>query len=379
MAIAQTWQPMSNFPGISRDDAVAEVINDNMYYGTGFGTGFVMLNDWWQYSFSNGTWTQLISLPAAPRQYAASCSYENKIFIVGGILNSGLTTNEVWTFDLEKKEWSLETNFPGGGRQAPVLLCLYNQLYCGLGRNDTVYYNDWWKYDVYEHTWEQLPNLPFNARYDAEGIETAGKAFVGLGKDTVQCYTDWWEFNPISNEWNQKNNFPGLSCTYTAGTVAGEQVIVYGGTDFANVFSDECFAYNAASNTWSLLPVIPGLPRKGGAAVAYSDSYYYVSGIDSVFYRTPEIWQLSVNTLMLNDILVYPNPTGDWICTAIQFDYNKEYLLEIYSIMNGQVSYAATINYFKSCFFVEDLAAGFYMARLRYGDNNFYSFRFLKE
>jgi N-acetylneuraminic acid mutarotase len=376
---AQSWQAQPPFPGISRDDAVGEVINQRGFFGTGFGTGFVYLNDWWEYDFTTLSWTQRNSLPSAPRQYAASCIYEQKIFIGGGILNSGNTTSEIWMYDTQKDEWEFETSFPGGGRQAPVLVSVYNSLYMGLGRNDTIYYNDWWKYDLYSRTWQQLNNVPFNHRYDAEGIETTGKIFVGLGKDSIQCYHDWWEFDVNTLTWNQKLNYPGQSCAYTAVSAAGEWLLVYGGTDFSNIFSDEFFAYRISSNEWTALDVIPGNPRKGGTALTYAGNYFYVSGIDSVFFRTPEVWKLDYSTSVLNDVILYPNPTGDWLCSSLQVNFSDAYLLEVYSLVSGQRCYTAPIDYFKGCFFVNDLAAGFYMARLKYGDTYFQSFTFLKE
>src|SRR5688572_6728407 len=89
IAHCQTWQGISPFPGISRDDAVGETVNDHAFFGTGFGTGFVFLNDWWKYSFSSDAWTQVTSLPSLPRQYAASCVHNENIFIGAGIVNTG--------------------------------------------------------------------------------------------------------------------------------------------------------------------------------------------------------------------------------------------------------------------------------------------------
>jgi N-acetylneuraminic acid mutarotase len=97
--------------------AVAQI--DNMVYLSG-GTDESFLNDFRQLDMKTWTWTKLNS-PGPRYLHSLSPAAPNKLIMVGGRLESGGISNEVWCYDTDESDWTKDSELPeeftekGGG------------------------------------------------------------------------------------------------------------------------------------------------------------------------------------------------------------------------------------------------------------------------
>ncbi len=109
---ANTWSPGGNwnsFPGAARAGAVAFVIGDHAYVGTGK-DGFSTYQDCWSYSASEG-WKQQPNPPGNSKTDAVAFVINNKGYIVTGSDFSGTVLDDFVSFDPANpdpnKKWTL--------------------------------------------------------------------------------------------------------------------------------------------------------------------------------------------------------------------------------------------------------------------------------
>ena len=69
-----------------------------------------------RYNFGTGSWGSVeLSGPRVPSErYGHSVvTHDNKIYMYGGVMRSGHVSKELWSFDLESREWDKETVIRG--------------------------------------------------------------------------------------------------------------------------------------------------------------------------------------------------------------------------------------------------------------------------
>ena len=183
-----SWAKRANFPSSGRTKASVFVIDNVAYVGLGFKGGastqintapiYNELSDFWKYTPSTDTWSQIASLTTIGRASSASFSIDNKGYIVGGSNSKNSGTIKY------------------------------------------AYFRDTWEYNPQTNIWIQRNNFLGGERSDLYGVVILGKAYVGFGQtlDTQNGATtglsklssDLWEFNPISYIWIQSYSFPTL-------------------------------------------------------------------------------------------------------------------------------------------------------------------------
>src|SRR3954471_21288403 len=98
-ARAQTWHPVTPFPGGVRDAAVSFSFGDTLYMGGGEG-----YRDFYTYQPKSGVWTKLPNLPTLgkTRDFASFCTLGGRAYLAfGWSSNAGQSTvtKDFWTFD----------------------------------------------------------------------------------------------------------------------------------------------------------------------------------------------------------------------------------------------------------------------------------------
>jgi N-acetylneuraminic acid mutarotase len=270
------------------------------------------MDDWWSFDKVNG-WQQKTSFPGAPRQYAAAASLGKYVYIFGGIDQNIISLNDFWRYDTENDSWENLTSLPSIGRQAPVIIPLYDKLLVGLGRNNITYFNDFWLYDPITDSFEVAASIPTAGRYYPIGQNIAGNAIVAHGWNQTECFNDAWRYDEIFDQWIQLENSPHAGCNYVASATVQNKLIMGGGKDYSNGFLNAYYEFDLATDSWKSLPDLPGVPRKGASMFTLDEEVYLVNGIDTSFTRLNEVWKLNLNDLVEFPLLVYPNPVYEWI------------------------------------------------------------------
>ena len=144
---SDVWYSAPSFPGAERISAITFVVNEIPYLATGWGaTG--SMTDCWKMDTAAWTWSELDSIPCAPRGQAHGFSLGDYGYMLTG------------------NDWSLAIDYP-----------------------------DMWRFDPITETWSQLSDFPGANRRYMDGFEIGNKAYMGLGTDGTNM-KDLWEYDP---------------------------------------------------------------------------------------------------------------------------------------------------------------------------------------
>jgi len=85
-----------------------------------------------------------------------------------------------------------------------------NDVYCGLGQDNSMAKNDFWKYNSLTDTWTSIKNFPGTARLSPFAFGTCWKGYVGTGSSTGGAnYSDSYIYDPGTDTWSTLTTFPG--------------------------------------------------------------------------------------------------------------------------------------------------------------------------
>lgn len=226
--------------GLSRGSACAFSINNKGYITTGQGDNTNYLNDTWEYDPVADIWTQKANFPGTARRGAVAFVIDNIAYIGTGEDASGMQ-NDFYKYDPATNTWGAIADFGGTARRYAVGFAMGGQGYVGTGDDGTMR-NDFWQYLVFQNTWVQKTNFPGTPRAGATGWGIFPTGFIATGEDNTFNYTnDVWEYNYFTNQWVQRVslNAPGRK-NATSFVING---IAYLGTGYNGDFLDDFYGY----------------------------------------------------------------------------------------------------------------------------------------
>ena len=188
------WAQKNDFPGQTREMAVALVIDGVAYFGLGW-NGNSMLDDWWEYDQTSDAWTQKNNFPGECKYAPIGFGMGNTGYIGFG---SGMSacSKEFWQYQPSSDAWVQKNDFPGSPVVFSVPFVIQNYAYAGTGGCFTMQTNDFWRYDASSDTWQMLNALPATLRQGASGFSYGMKAYLLGGVNTASAtfLNDFWTF-----------------------------------------------------------------------------------------------------------------------------------------------------------------------------------------
>lgn len=209
------WMQKADLPGSQRRDAIAFSIGNRGYVGTGL-NGFIAWTgskkkDFYEYNPITNTWTAKDEFEGNSGfgvYYASAFATNTKGYVVCGKLGSSWYTNELWEYDPVANDWVAKANFPGGVRYGVTAFSCNGKGYVGCGSDENYFRNDFWEYDPQTNVWTEKAPFPGSPRFNAAGFSIGGRGYIGMGTDGGY-QKDLYEYNPLTNNWMQKANLPG--------------------------------------------------------------------------------------------------------------------------------------------------------------------------
>lgn len=219
------WSKASEFPGRARVGAVSFTIGDATYVGLGFNrelkTEDKTLIDFWK--FKDGNWSRVADFPAQGRYGAVAFVIGNKAYVGTGMKqrwtqdDSEVYYNDFYVFDGTTDKWTgertvIETkdkNEVGMGRTDAVAFSFAGDTkgYVGTGKDDGRVLKDFWVYDQQTDSWETT-SFPGESRCGAVAFVIDDKAVVCLGSgstNSASSYkTDVLVFDRQTGEWSSR-------------------------------------------------------------------------------------------------------------------------------------------------------------------------------
>lgn len=302
------WSRSYSFAGKPRTGAVTFTINDIVYVGLGLNNNVEdndkTLRDFWKYK--DGMWTQVDSFPGAGR-YGAVAFVINDIAYVGTGYRDGISGEDkeeyfkdFYKFDPSKPagaQWSEGpvTTLPANAlpRREAVAFSLGNKGYVGTGlASGSETLKDFYCFDG--TNWTDI-GFKGEKRCGAVAFILGGKAVVCLGtgsSNSTNYRQDVYAYNPETNIWEEKaplkdisgrgwdNDYDKIPRAYAIaftsnldGGVEKGYVATGSGTS-----SRTCWEYNLTKDRWDEVTEMPSQMNTRGFAIAFSlKGYGYVT------------------------------------------------------------------------------------------------------
>ena len=299
---AQTrWTKAAAFPEPD-EELYGVAVNGKMYVLGGFGGGKAR-GIVYEFDPARNAWTKKKPMPR-PVHHQAMVAANGKIYVFGGFVypasgNGWEPVDNTWEYDPSADTWKALPPLPAK-RGSAIAFEVGGKFYViggasthpaskdvaitGNGPGRSVDTNE--VFDPATGRWESRQAMP-TARNHAFGGVVNGKIYVIGGRTghafiTAASNTDLVEeYDPAADTWGAlKARMP--TARSGGGWATHNGKIYVAGGEVANAQLVAAFraveAYDAASNSWSTLPVMP-IPRHGVAGAVLGDEFHLVSGM----------------------------------------------------------------------------------------------------
>jgi N-acetylneuraminic acid mutarotase len=311
---AAPWTDVADYPEAIMDDAVAD--HDGQIYVLGGSDGESAVPDANVYNPSTDTWSSIAPLPQALNASSAGFIGDT-LYVAGGWDSVGDPSNTLYAYDPASNTWSQGANLPAGVAAAGSAV-VNGQLYviggsAGSSTTDAVY-----GYDPGNNTWTTEPAYPAAMAFPACGGVDA--KVICAGGDGASDST--YSYTPGAAGWVKEANMPTDAWGAASAAANGQLEVMGGSINNGTDVTNEAYAYDPGSNTWSALPASNNATYRGGAACGI----YKVGGALGGFSAAPFAENLpgydqcdgSVGWLSLNDssLTLAPGQTAQVTVTA---------------------------------------------------------------
>jgi hypothetical protein len=188
-----SWTVLASFPGLVRENPAIAYFSGKIYIATGRGSQSINLQDFWAYDISSGVWQQLPDFPSSARNEAAGFSVSDGVVIGGGTTWNGVTgsyQNDYWHFSPSSNSWSQISN---GYANVSFGIASMNCGYVGTGSYSSVFR----RYEPESNTWISVQNVGGGGRMYSVGFSIGNKCYVGTGipSPSGSPLSDFWEYS----------------------------------------------------------------------------------------------------------------------------------------------------------------------------------------
>jgi len=277
------WTRSSTYSGAQRSEAVAFVINNVAYAGTGRNpnTTVTIFNDFYAFDPSKGGWSQVTPMPTAAgvRYGAVAFTANGKGYVGGGYGYVGSSTTIAYLSDMWQFDPATSTSTTTGGvttttvgkwtqvKSLPLALfgavagSINNIGYVGCGFDGSNNRNDFYQYNAGTDTWTQLTApFPGDKRTGAFSFVVNNQLYVAGGSNNNASVTDVYAYDPSASKWNTKRylrNVSNSTESYDYSGVARSQAVGFAinNKGYAAVGGStllSCYEYNPSDDTWTL-------------------------------------------------------------------------------------------------------------------------------
>jgi len=236
------WKQLTDFRGDARQSAVAFVVGDTAYVGTGLLTDNIPTGDMWKWTEEGGMyyqWQRIDSLGQGSERYNAVAfsltldNGEKRGYIALGQLYSNF--NDIMYYDpardtvgaLPGAAWVSQEVYTGQHRSEAMAAVVNNRAFVGGGiDNQGGYHSDFYIFDPNSATWRGLQDgCPATGRANgtAFALSTVVNGtlkhyfYFGTGRGTGgTLYNDWWKYDYTQGRWFEASDIHEFSDTADA-------------------------------------------------------------------------------------------------------------------------------------------------------------------
>ena len=206
-----------------------------------------------------GEWDTKAPLPASVTA-AGVTECNGKVYVVGGLIAQGQSTNSFWVYDPATNAWTTLPSKPGIAVDHVGAACIGGKVYAiggsvGAGQSQKFVY----EYNIASSTWTQKADMP--KAHAAMGVAVIGGKVYTAGGLAGPVVTDTTVYDPATNTWTALAPMPTGRDHLIMEEVAGKLYAIGGRNVTLTSVKDTNEVYDPATNTWSTGAPMPVAPR----------------------------------------------------------------------------------------------------------------------
>lgn len=235
-------------------------------------------------------WIELRKTPVQLHHFQA-VKFNNEVYAVCAQYGSyphEIPYSNIYVYNPEQDSWRVGDSIPYDRRRGSAGCVVYNdKIYVVGGIIDGHWDGNVKWFDEYNPKtgkWKKLPDAP-HARDHFEAVVfddklycIGGRKSSGVTKhvfDLTVPYVDVYDFN--TGKWKTLNTMIPTERAGASTIVVGDEIIVIGGESKQPLAHNECEAYNPETNIWRTFPRLC-IPRHGTTAVIVDGTIYIGAG-----------------------------------------------------------------------------------------------------
>ncbi|WP_051950680.1 carboxypeptidase regulatory-like domain-containing protein [Actinacidiphila yeochonensis] len=258
------WTSIADYPEPVMDEAVAD--HDGKIYAAGGYNGDYATQDAYVYDPAVGSWSPIARLPE-PLEATSAAFVGDTLYVAGGWNALSQDSTHTYAYSPAANTWTRVADLPDGVAGAGTAVAdgrLYVIAGCTSGQclpaTSAVY-----SYDPGSDAWTAAPDYPSSVAFAAcSGVEAKVVCAGGTSGSTTLSST--YTYTPGASGWTRGADLPtdvwGASTAAANGRLEVMGGIVNDGKDVTN----QGFAYDPDTDSWSDLPNSNSATYRGGAA-----------------------------------------------------------------------------------------------------------------
>jgi N-acetylneuraminic acid mutarotase len=292
------WIKRADYAGDARYEAVAFVIGDTAYVGTGFGGPHkgAKLSTFYKYDPSKDNWSVVASLqdPTDPfrnlgRTGASAFAAAGKGYVVTGEDSAHNSLNDTWCYDPVANSWSAKADFPGSVRYYAVGFAIGDSGYVGTGvtGDGNTIVGDFYRFDPNNNKWDAITSLK-DKRKNAVSFVINDSAYVvsGIGSGSTSAYY-MYVYDRSTDTWREKSqirNATDYSYDDDYTTIARSQAVAFVINNKAYLATgtvQNTWEYNPVTDRWEEKTAFDGTSRTGAVGFTVKGRGFVATGANS--------------------------------------------------------------------------------------------------
>jgi N-acetylneuraminic acid mutarotase len=320
-----------------------------------------------QIQAQNG-WTHITDMPT-PRVGASACVFDNKIYVMGGMITGYLDVANNEVYDPSENTWDIrKASMPTA--RSYLLTAVVNDTIYAIGGGYPTSTKKVEAYDPATNTWTTKKDMPY-PWISALGGTVNGKIYVMGGNwNQRNCF----EYDPSSNEWKEKTSIPAGRCAGALSAIVYNGLVyTFGGTTsypfYGTTNPSEPLStvdvYNPQTDTWDTTKMDMPTPRYNLRTFLVNEKIYAIGGTQArgttlstveVYAPLSDTWESKPNMpknlawfadAVVNNKIYVIGGSPDWVSgTGEVWEYDPAFVVSVEPVpFTGITSYQLEQNY----------------------------------
>ena len=272
-----TWTKKADMP-IERDEFASCAVNGKIYVIGGIPNSGVPIQTVEEYDPVLDKWTKKTDMPTV--RYGVSANEVNgKIYIVGGVVgNNPVPVPTVEEYDLLTDTWSKKADIPTA-RMAFSTSAINGKIYAfgGWKMGAGIEFSIVEEYDPVADTWTKKADMP-TGRQMLTTSSVNGRIYAIGGWRNGNILTTLEEYDPVTDTWQKRADMLTARCTLSSSAVMGK-IYAIGGWRGKNDCLSTVEEYDPATDTWQKKADMP-TARYSFSSSVVNDKIYAMGGYD---------------------------------------------------------------------------------------------------